>query len=267
MTAIDGTAALGSGVRTPDISVVPPALPPQLRQPNTIQADTDESSFGFADFIDVINPMQHIPGVAEVYRAITQDQISDQARKTGNTLYGIVLGGPIGLGAMLAYNALGDRLAAANKTLQTASDHNSIAEMELPGPIPNRAAEARKLPDGVETHIRDKAGKPPILGHEVASTGTIKPGAPLDLANVLRGERAAQNVSLKPPEHSIGQQSNEASSIAYVELKESSLKPDPVMPDKVGLDRLATHKSNHLPLDVLKVMQERHAQRTASQQS
>ena len=43
-------------------------------------------------FIDIINPLQHIPIVGNIYRNITGDQISPGARIAGSTLYG----GPIG---------------------------------------------------------------------------------------------------------------------------------------------------------------------------
>jgi hypothetical protein len=56
------------------------------------------ASFGFADFLDVINPLQHIPVISTVYRELTGDQISPTARAMGGALYG----GPVGLVAALA---------------------------------------------------------------------------------------------------------------------------------------------------------------------
>jgi hypothetical protein len=49
--------------------------------------------FGFDDFIDLINPLQHIPIVSAIYREITGDTISDGARIFG----GAIFGGPLGL--------------------------------------------------------------------------------------------------------------------------------------------------------------------------
>ena len=51
-----------------------------------------DDGLGFADLLDVINPLQHIPVIANLYRAITGDQISPPARMAGGTLFG----GPIG---------------------------------------------------------------------------------------------------------------------------------------------------------------------------
>jgi len=49
----------------------------------------------FSDLVDVINPLQHIPGVSTIYRELTGDEISAPARLAGGTLYF----GPIGLAA------------------------------------------------------------------------------------------------------------------------------------------------------------------------
>ncbi len=61
--------------------------------------------------------------------------------------------------------------------------------------------------------------------------------------------------------------SGNASSVSYLDMPDSATPSGPVMPDQQGLDRLASHKSNHLPLDVLKALQERHAERSVSERT
>lgn len=56
------------------------------------------SGMGFGDLLDVINPLQHLPVVGTIYRALTGDTISDAARMAGGALYG----GPFGLIGALA---------------------------------------------------------------------------------------------------------------------------------------------------------------------
>jgi hypothetical protein len=46
----------------------------------------------FADLLDVINPLQHLPVIGDLYRSITGDTISAPARMAGGAIYG----GPIG---------------------------------------------------------------------------------------------------------------------------------------------------------------------------
>lgn len=52
-----------------------------------------KDGFTFSDFLDIINPLQHIPIVSSIYRAVTGDQIDPGARLAGGGLFG----GPIGL--------------------------------------------------------------------------------------------------------------------------------------------------------------------------
>lgn len=57
-----------------------------------------DSQLGFLDFLDVINPLQHLPIVSTIYRSLTGDTISDAARMAGGALYG----GPLGVIGALA---------------------------------------------------------------------------------------------------------------------------------------------------------------------
>lgn len=63
-----------------------------------VKTVTDSKKPGFGDFIDVINPLQHIPVVGMVYRKLTGDTISPQAQFMGGALFG----GPIGAAIALA---------------------------------------------------------------------------------------------------------------------------------------------------------------------
>ena len=51
-----------------------------------------DDGFTFRDFLDMINPLQHIPVVGTIYRAITGDELDPGPKMFGST----VLGGPIG---------------------------------------------------------------------------------------------------------------------------------------------------------------------------
>ena len=53
--------------------------------------------FTFLDFIDIINPLQHIPVIGTLYREMTGDQIDPGSRIAGGTLFG----GPIGAAVSL----------------------------------------------------------------------------------------------------------------------------------------------------------------------
>ncbi|WP_114393204.1 hypothetical protein [Oleisolibacter albus] len=57
-----------------------------------------EDGMSFWDLLDVVNPLQHIPVVNKIYRAVTGDEIKGPARMAGATLFF----GPIGLAATAA---------------------------------------------------------------------------------------------------------------------------------------------------------------------
>lgn len=61
--------------------------------------------FGFDDFLDIINPLQHIPLVNTAYRALTGDEIEPGSRLVG----GAIFGGPIGFAGALANNIVEDQ--------------------------------------------------------------------------------------------------------------------------------------------------------------
>ncbi|KAA0574156.1 hypothetical protein FZ983_28285 [Azospirillum sp. B21] len=52
-----------------------------------------QGDMSFWDFLDIINPLQHIPIVSTVYREITGDTIQPSMRVMGDILYGGVIGG------------------------------------------------------------------------------------------------------------------------------------------------------------------------------
>ncbi len=51
------------------------------------------TDFSFSDFIDMINPLQHIPVLSSIYREIVGEPINPVARVSGDLLYGALMGG------------------------------------------------------------------------------------------------------------------------------------------------------------------------------
>ncbi len=76
---------------TPSVSTAA-ALPNDSRAPLTAPAhETD-----FRDVLSALNPLQYLPGVGTIYRAITGDTPPESVRTIGSILVGGLLGGPIG---------------------------------------------------------------------------------------------------------------------------------------------------------------------------
>jgi hypothetical protein len=76
------------------------ALDPEAAPPvSTVKAKPftlwEKETFAFRDFIDILNPLQHIPIVATVYRNLTDDKIGAAPRVIGGALWGRI-GGLVG---------------------------------------------------------------------------------------------------------------------------------------------------------------------------
>jgi len=260
MTAVDLIQPAG---RPMDLTAVMDKQGFKAARPET--GETRKTGFGFGDFIDVINPLQHIPGVAEIYRSVTNDRISDDARKAGNVLYGFALGGPVGVGAMMAYNAVGDRMNGAQEPQPTASQQVAEIVPSTDLPEPDTPPVPTRKPDVEPAPVSNAARETALLGTSVAAAGQGTRSTP-PLAGLLNGTQSPGDAAVgKAPETSAS--ATAASSVAYVDVREKPGETAAVIPSEAGLDRLATHQSNRLPLDVLKALQERHAERTASERS
>jgi hypothetical protein len=84
------------------LGAVPTAASQVASENGTAEAKESRPLFGkdgftFGDLLDIINPLQHIPVVSTVYRAITGDKIDAGSRIIGGGLFG----GPIGLVASM----------------------------------------------------------------------------------------------------------------------------------------------------------------------
>lgn len=79
--------------------IAPPPRPPKAN------ADRDRSEsglwdgdgFSFSDILDIINPLQHIPGLAYLYRELTGDEIGHAPRVLGGALFGGLIGAIVSL--------------------------------------------------------------------------------------------------------------------------------------------------------------------------
>lgn len=274
MTAVEGINPAGHAAQMQS-GVPDPAMTASGRQ----AAKPDDGGFSFGDFIDVINPLQHIPGVAELYRSITNDQISDGARKTGNMLYGFALGGPVGLGAMMAYTNIGDRIqadpaAGPDEPVQTAQAGAPLAETgsgEAVSPEAGGSAGDIPVPPAKPVHVEgaegsDTSSGPALMGQTVAAAREM-PGVPLNLTEMIAGTAASASDGADGANEQSAPRKVDASSVAYTQNDAEALEEKPFLPDAQSLGRIASHDANRLPLDVLKALQERHAQRTAPERS
>lgn len=93
-----------------------------------------EGDLSFDDLIDLLNPLQHLPIVSTVYRAITGDQIQPHVRAIGSGLYG----GPIGFLAAGAAMAIEEAVGTSpDKILADLFDGGPDAPDQTVASAPN----------------------------------------------------------------------------------------------------------------------------------
>lgn len=104
-----------------------------------------DGDFGFDDFIDLINPLQHIPIVSTIYRELTGDQIAGAPQLLGSIIFG-----PVSVVATIAdlmvKSTTGNGIAENAIAMVTGTNSNSLGsalqEAQLP-PEQNYTADVR----------------------------------------------------------------------------------------------------------------------------
>ena len=124
--------------------------------PNGIQEnevpDTGTVDMDFWDFVDIVNPLQHIPVVSTIYRELTGDTIKGVSRIVGDGLYGGFIGLVTGIGSAIIAETTGKDPGEHVMAMLTGSDsevpapagNTAIAEATPPSAAP--AAEAASAP-------------------------------------------------------------------------------------------------------------------------
>ncbi|MGE3769811.1 MAG: hypothetical protein AB7G06_02540 [Bdellovibrionales bacterium] len=92
-----------------------------------------QAETSFEDIIDIINPLQHIPVISSIYRAVTGDEASVGAQVAGGALYG----GPIGMLFSLASAVFGELFGIGDETtdVATAAAPQEVAHNPAPPDI------------------------------------------------------------------------------------------------------------------------------------
>ncbi len=140
-----------------------------------MQAAPAKHGFSFGDFLDIVNPLQHLPVVSTLYRAITHDKIDTPEKLVGDALYG----GPVGLLSSLADTGF---QAATGRSFgetvlswftghhQTTAVGTEVAKAETPAPAsatapaaaqtsaPTEQALTQSLAqNGIDAELRERA--------------------------------------------------------------------------------------------------------------
>ncbi len=130
------------------------AVNPAAQGPATAIASAQKfgsSGFSFGDLLDIVNPLQHIPVVSTIYRAITGDKIGTPEQIAGDTLYG----GMIGFLASVADSAFqavtGKNVGDTVLAFLTGSDSTQVASASPPTKV--ASAQTNTANDTAQTAV------------------------------------------------------------------------------------------------------------------
>ncbi|MDH3739370.1 MAG: hypothetical protein OER92_09255, partial [Alphaproteobacteria bacterium] len=131
-----------------------PGLYESMPETKVISFAADGTSF-LDNLLDIVNPLQHIPVVATIYRSITGDEIGTPARLIGGALFG----GPVGF-ASVAVNLMVEEASGGDLTnlaLTLFDDSDATAQLASAATAPTVAPPlpadtALKLPPAIATN-------------------------------------------------------------------------------------------------------------------
>jgi hypothetical protein len=124
-----------------------------------------ETHMSFRSVLSALNPLQYLPVIGTIYRAITGDEIPEGLRRMGSLVVSGLIGGPVGAAinvVMLAaekisgidFDKTGQKLLAG----LGATDHPAATPASAPAPSPVQVAGA-----DAPTSIAAKPATPPVI--------------------------------------------------------------------------------------------------------
>jgi hypothetical protein len=140
---------------TPEIPLTIVASP-QSAAPGAGPATGDhDHGFSFHEFLSAINPLQYLPVIGTIYRAVTGDVIPEALREGGSLLVSGLMGGPIGVVTSFLMTVVEKAIGI---------DPEKIAAAELGPTHPTAAVSASPA-----------AANPPVVNPAAANTLTANP--------------------------------------------------------------------------------------------
>ena len=106
---------------------------PALSLSSTPEAPAEkDDSFGLLDLVDMINPLQHIPIISTLYRAVTGDAIKPISQIVGGAAFGGFIGAAGGIANAIVASETGKDIGENVMGFITGSG-TSPAHADLPG--------------------------------------------------------------------------------------------------------------------------------------
>ncbi|UEM03806.1 hypothetical protein JL101_028325 [Skermanella rosea] len=143
--------------------------------------DTGEVEMSFWDFVDIVNPLQHIPVVNTVYRELTGDTIKGVSRVIGGGIYGGIVGLVAGVGSAIIAETTGKdpgehlmAMVTGSGDEEPAAEAPQVASAEAPQPSAPPPATTAAPPAATPATVpTDKTPPVPPAMAEAAPAGEV----------------------------------------------------------------------------------------------
>lgn len=171
-----------------------------------IKALFGKDGFTFKDFLDIINPLQHLPVVGTIYRALTGDKLEPGPRIIGGTLFGGIGGFVSSLVNAVVEDETGSDIGDKALALLTgnSAEGTAVAENDAPTVAKTTAAtETTTAPPATTATTTMYKAKPDALATAPPQTLPIHAGPPTkqdELAARVADAKTAQSGTEDPTE-------------------------------------------------------------------
>lgn len=154
------------------VHAVNPAV--QGPQAAVAKAAEHESSFGFDDLLDIVNPLQHLPVISTIYRHLSGDKIGMPEKIAGDALFGGLTGLVCSLGDALFQELTGKSVGDTVYALVMGDDEaktTGVASATDNSPVEVKPASAADiaLPDFSFLGLQEDATPSPAAAQRATS--------------------------------------------------------------------------------------------------
>ena len=135
-----------------------------------------DDGFTFGDIIDIVNPLQHIPIISNIYRSLSGDTIAPLMQIAGGALYG----GPIGAVASLITTAIEEYASDAHSEPDQIGVDPATVAGTYPFQEPDSGTELIQNPEAIPLgmHYGDGIFNPATTNNDPRTFARVKVGKP-----------------------------------------------------------------------------------------
>jgi cell division septation protein DedD len=152
--------------------------------------------FTFHDLLSAMNPLQYLPVVGTIYRAVTGDVIPEPARDAGSMLVSGLLGGPIGLVTYVA-TAIAEKVTGIDPEKIIAAElHGSHPADATPATPTAAAAATPAMPTAVTASAPAASASPAWTQKQLAAYGVRSDASGALRQGDLEGADVLNNLEL-----------------------------------------------------------------------